>query len=443
MAEDVPAGLQSARLFAPANETLNPIQNITLPFSPGNSTRAIRLFGNNDELSEISEFEPDNDTVVEQAATRVSTSCNHGLKPTRYQIDRTRMNRSFSATSAVEIKKSSESVSKIGDGVAQKSPETGKPPLTSDSPLFGSSSSTQINVSPKPLSNVDTLFTTTGTEVNDGLYVISQDVIGTDKLKKPSVDGCGPFDTELIIAPAGKPPTGFSSVEDLRQHSGRFTPFSGANRKGHSRIEITKDTSVPLKVAGSRRKREIIDSSSKAAIEVDNESTPLRKKSRDDRLGMKEDKVKSNETSLAATAVPGVKRYIKTTKGSPVGIGPTVDFDELPELRPTRQGTRRSSRIKKRQTTVTGGTRANVMRGKTQKEKPADGQSTCGMERKKLATAPLQDTGALISHCSPSILSSRPIPILSRESPSPKTSNDVVSNASFTHATSKWTFAIP
>lgn len=436
MAEGVPATLKSARLIPLTNETSKPIQKFTLPFSPGNSTRVIQSFADNDELSEISEFEPDNDTVIERAATgvSVSTPCNHELKSTHRKIDRVGMNGSSSATSATGMKRSSESVSKTGERaerIVQKLPETGKPLLTSDSPIFGSSSDTQINVSPKPQSNVDTLLTTTDHEVDDGPSVVSQDFVSTDRLKKSDIDQCGPFDRELIIASAGKPPTRSISVEEeLGQHARSFTPCYGDNQKGHSRIEITKDMSVPSKIAGNRRKRETIESSSKASIEADDKFTPPRKKSRDDRLTMKEVKVKSNETSLAATSLSRVKRCTKTTKGSSSGIEPmTVDFDELPEIKSTYQGTRRSSRIKKRQTAATASTRANVRRGKTQKGKPADGQSTCGMERMKVATASLQDTGAKVSHGAPSIHSSCPIPIPTGESPSLKINGHLVSNA--------------
>lgn len=439
LTEDVvPTTLGSARLISPTNETSKLNQNFTPPFSPGNSTRAIQLFGDSDELSEISEFESNHDMVIRPAVTGVlSTSCNHEMKPTLHKIDRMCMNKSSSSISAMGIKKSSESVSKTGDrteGVAQKSPETGMPLLTPDSPILGSSSSTQINVSPKLLSNVDALLTMAGTEIDDVLSVVSQDFVGTERLKKLDIDECGSSDAELIIVSARKPPAGFSSAEDEPgQHARRFTSSSGGNQKGHSRIEITKDTSVPPKIAGSRRKRETMKSSSKAIIDVDDESTPPRKKSRDDRLGIKEDKIKSDETSPAATLVSGAKRCTKTVIGAFSGIGQmTVDFDELPEVKSTCQRTRRSSRIKKKQTAATGGARASVMRSKTQRGKPADDHSTYGMERKKLATAPLQDTGTKISDSTASILSSRTIPILNRESPFPKINSGVVSNATFT-----------
>jgi hypothetical protein len=431
VAEDVPITLKSARLIPPTNEMSKPIQNFALPFSPGNSTRTIRLFGDSDELSEISEFEPDNNTANERAATGVSASCDHELKPRQQKTDRMRTKESSSATPK-EIKKSSGSASKTADrveGIAQRTRETGKPQLTSDSPIFGSSSSTQIDVSPKLLSNADPLLTV-GTEVVDGLSLVSQDILGADRT---GVDGRGPSDAELIIALAGKPQMGFNPAENgLGQHARRFTHSSGADQKVHSRIEITKDTSVPPKISGSRRKRESIKTSSEAIVEVNDESMPPRKKSRDDRLGIDEDKVKSNETSLDAIPISRVKRYTKTTKRTSPVIDPTaVDSDELPEPKPTCQGTRRSSRIKKRQTAATGRTRANAIRGKIQKGKQADGQSACGVEPKKLAAVYLQATGLKISHGAPSILSSRSVVPVTRESPFPKIGNQVVSNTTF------------
>ena len=431
VAEDVPVTPKSARLIPPTNEMSKSIQNLALPFSPGNSTRTIRLFDDNDELSEISEFEPDNNTANERAAIGVSAPCDHELKPTQQKIDRMRMKGSSSATSK-EIKKSSGSTSITADcaeGIAQRSPEIGKPLSTSDSPTFGSSSSTQIDVSPKLLSNADVRLTV-GTEVVDGLSLVSQDILGADRT---GVDERGPSDTELIIALAGKPQIGFSSAEDeLGQHARRFTHSSGADQKVRSRIEITKDTSLPPKIAGSRRKREPIKTSSKALVEVNDESTPPRKKSRDDRLGVEEDKVKSNETSLDAIPISRVKRYTKTAKRTSPVIDPTAaDFDELPEPKPTCQGTRRSSRIKKRQTAATGGTRANAIRGKIQKEKQADGQSACGVKPKKLSTVSLQATSFKTSHGAPMILSFRSVVPVTRESPFPKISDQVVSNATF------------
>ncbi|KAG8217463.1 hypothetical protein J3R82DRAFT_5608 [Butyriboletus roseoflavus] len=430
LTEDVPTTLRSTRLIPPTNKSSKPIQNFTLPFSPGNSTGAIQLFGDGDELSEISEFEPDHEMAIKLAATGVSTSCNHELKPTQHKIDRMHMIESSSTTSATGIKKSSESVSKTGDctkGVAQKSPETGIPLLTPDSPIFGSSSSTQINVSPKALSNIDTLLITAGNEVNDGLSVVSQEFVGTERLKELAVGECGSCDTELIIASARKPPAGFSSAKDEPgQHARRFTSSSGVNQKGYSRIEITKDTSVPPKIAGSRRKRETIKSSSKAISEVDDEPTPPRKKSRDDRLGIKEDKVKSDKTSLAATFISKAERHSKTVKGAPSGVDPMkVDFDELREVKSTCQETRRSSRIRKRQTVATSGARANGMRNKTQRWKPADG------------------TSIKLSHGTPSILGSRPIPILTRESPFPNNSNVPLVELSADNITSEASNILP
>ncbi|KAH0830515.1 hypothetical protein J3R83DRAFT_1966 [Lanmaoa asiatica] len=424
VAEKDPAIIKSARLIPSTNQTSKPVRNFTLPSSPGNSTRATQLFGDGDEHSEISEFEPDNDTAG------ASTSRNHESKPTQRKIVRMRVKGSSSVTSAMGIKKSSsEFVSKTRDrteGLTQRLPETGKPLFTSDSPIFGSSSSTQIGVSPKSLSNVDTL-PTISAGVDDGLSVVSRDFIGPDRLEKLRVNECGPSDTELIIASAIKPQTGVSFAEDeLVPHTRRPTPSSIANQKVDSRFEITKDTNVPPKIAGSRRKREIIKSSDKTIIEVDDESIPPCKKSRDDRFGIEENKVKSNETSLAAPSIFRVKGYAKRVKGPSLGIDPmTVDFDELPELKSTRQGTRRSSRIKKRQAVVTSGTRASAMRSKTRKGKPADGQPTYSMERNELATVPLQDTGIEISRSTPSIPSSRLVPTLIRESPFPKINSHV------------------
>ena len=414
--EDVPTTLKSARLIPPTNEMSKPTQNFALPFSPGNSTRTIRLFGDSDELSEISEFEPDNHTANEQTATGVSASCNHELKPPHHKIDRMQTNESSSATSkAIKKSKSSGSVSKTADrteGIAQRSPKTGKLLLTSDSPIFGSSSSTQIDVSPKQLS------------------IASQDSLGADQT---GVNECGPSDTQLVVSLAGKSQIGFSSVGDkFGQHARRFTRSSDSDQKVHPRIETTKDTSVPPKIAGSRRKRESTKSSSKAIIEVDDDSMPPRKKSRDDRLGIKEDKAKSNETSLGVIPISRVKRYTKTAKPTSPGIDPTgVDFDELPEPKPTRQGNRRSSRIKKRQTAATGGTRANAMRGKIQKGKQLDGQSACGVEPKKSAIVSLQGTGVKTSRGAPSNLGSHPVLPVIREFPFPKIKDQVVGNTTF------------
>jgi len=433
VAEDAPTALNRARLIPPTNEMSKPIQNFALPFSPGNSTRTIQLFGDNDQLSEISEFEPDNNATSERAATRVSASCDHELNQTQHKIDRVRMNEGSDATSK-GTKKSSEPTSKTADrteGMAQRSPETGKPLLVSGSPIFCSSSSTQIDFSPKLSSNVNTLLTTAGTEVVDGVSIASQDFVGADRLKKTGINECGPSYTELTIASAGKPQIGFSSAEDeLGQHASRFVLPSGAKEKVYSHIEITKDTrdtSVPPKIAGSRRKRESIKSSSKATLEADDEPTPPRKKSRDDRHGIVEDRVKSNENSLDTIPISRVKRHTKAVKRSSPGIDPTgVDFDELPEFKPTCQGTRRSSRIKKRQTAATSRTRANAMRVKTQKGKLVS-QAACSVERKKLATVSLQDTGVKISHDTP-ILSPRPVPPVIRRSPFPKIDSQVVSS---------------
>lgn len=186
VAEDVPATPNRARLVPPINETPKPIQNFALPFSPGNSTRTIQLFGNSDELSEISQFEPDNNATSERAATGVSASCDHELNQTQYKIGPVGTNECSGATSK-GIKKSSEPASKTADrpeGMAQRSPETGKPLLAPDSPIFCSSSSTQIDISPKLSSNVNTHLTTVGTEVIDGVSVAPQDFVGADKLKK-------------------------------------------------------------------------------------------------------------------------------------------------------------------------------------------------------------------------------------------------------------------
>ena len=428
LVEDVPETLTGARSISPTKETSKII-------SPGHSVGAIHLFGDGDELSEISDFDPENDVVNERVPTGVSTSRDHKLKPTRHKIDRIPMNGSPSATSAMGIEKSSEFAVKIGgrtERVPQRSPENGKPLLTSISPVSGSPS-TQIDVSPKPLSSADTLLTTVGIEVVGGLSVASQDFVCTDRLKKSRVNECKPSNTEPIIASAGKPQTGFSSTEgELGQDARQLTSSSGVIQKVHSVNEITKYTGVPPKIAGSRRKRETVKSSGKGIIEDDNESMPPRKKSRDERLGIRVDKAKPNETSLDAISIPRAKIYTTPAKGSSPSTDPTmVDFDELPELKSTRQGTRRSSRIKKKQTAATAGTRANAVRGKTQKANQANGQSAYGTERKKLTAFSLQDPSVRISHDTPLIFGSHPEPTLIRESPSPKFNSDVVSNATF------------
>ncbi|KAF8136299.1 hypothetical protein EV363DRAFT_727525 [Boletus edulis] len=175
-------------------------------------------------------------------------------------------------------------------------------------------------------------------------------------------------------------------------------------RMVHSRIEMAKDKSVPPKIAGSRRKREPIKFSSKHVIEVDDESAPPRKKNREDRLGIEEDKVKSKETLLDIIPISRAKRRTNTAKPSPPAVVPmaTADSDEHEELKPACQGTRRSSRIKKRQMPVTSGTRQNVTRGKTQKGKQADARSTCDIER-NLGTVALKDTGVEIGHDTPKV----------------------------------------
>lgn len=165
---------------------------------------------------------------------------------------------------------------------------------------------------------------------------------------------------------------------------------------------------------------------------------PPPKKSRNDRHGIVEDKAKSNETSLDTIPTSRVKRYTKAVKRSSPGIDPTgVDFNELPEFKPTCQGIRKSSRIKKRQTAATSRSRANAMR---QKGKQVVGQAACDVERKKSATHSPQDTGGKISHDTP-ISSPRPVPPVIRGSPFPKIDDQIVSPQS--HMILHWTFTTP
>lgn len=430
VAQDVSITLKNARSISPANETSGPIQNFASPFFPQNLTRTTHLFGDTDELSEISEFEPNNTTAKERAVTRVSAFYNHGSKTTRHRIDRMRMNEVSTATSSNEIKISSvasKTANQMG-GVAQRSPETGKQLSSPDSAMFGSSSSTQIDLSSRLLSNTDTLLTTIGTENVDGLSIASHHLVGVDMLRKMGVNECGPSDKELVITSAGKQ-IGLRSARGERgQHIRHITPSSNAHQEPHFRIEITKDTSIPPKIAGSRRKRESIKSSSKPAIDIDDEYTPPRKKSRNNRLELAEDKVKSNETLLDVVPIFRAKICSKTAKHPPPGVDPTAaGLDEFVELKSTCQGTRRSSRIKKRQIAATDGTRHNDTRGKARKGKQGDGHPGCDVERRNLAADSLQDTGVEIGHGTPSVLSSRPIVI--RGSPSPKLNSQVVSDA--------------
>lgn len=406
-----------------------PLWNSAASFHPGKSTRTKHLFDDTDELSEISDFEFDDDTPNERVENKASASCNHGAKSTQHRTDEK------SNITSNGMKTSPESILKISghtEGIAQRSLGARKPLLTSDSPMFGPSSSTQIDVSPELLWNADTLFTTADTEVVDGLPSASLDLVGADMLKKKDADECGVFDAELVVASVGTPQIRASSAKDgLGQHARRLTPSSGSNQKTRSGIEITKDTNVPPKIAGSRRKRESAKTSTKPIIEIDDECTPPSKKRREDRLGIEEDKAKYDETLLDVIPASRVKRNTKTAKRSSPCIDPTaVNFDELVELKPTCQGARRSSRIRKRQGAAKGGTRPNVTRGKTQKGKQADDQSACGVERKKLATVSPQDPCIGVDHGTSPILSSCPIPLV-KDSPATKMDNQTVSDPTF------------
>lgn len=421
--EDVPKTPRGTRLMLPTSETLKAVYDPTLPLAPDDPIGSIGPFGDSDEFSEISEFGPENDTVNEQASTGRSASCNHKLKSTQHEIDRIHTHGSSGATTTMEIRRSSDSASEPGgrtEGVARRSLERRKPLLMPVSPISGPPSSTQFDVDTYP---------PTARNVIGHLSVASQDFNGTDRLEKPGVNG-EPSATE-VVASAGNPQTGFRSTEDeFRQHTRRFPPC--ANQKVHSVNEITKDTSILPKVAGNRRKRETIESSSKAIIDVDDESTPPRKKSRTERFRIKKNKTKPNETSLDTISISRTKRLTKPIKGSSPSTDPTmIDFDELPEPMSTHQGTRRSSRIKKRQTAATAETRTNARRGKTQKANRAGSLSAYGMECKKLITVSLPDPSLKIGHDISSVCGVPPEPIPIGESLSLKCNSDVVSKPTF------------
>lgn len=375
--QDVPEPMRDAELVSPAKGPSKTAHGYSFPHIPRESIGIIRPFDDIDELSEISEFEPENNPLNELVATGTSTARGHEMKHARDKIDCVQRNGRTRATTAMGINKPLEFTSKTdghAEGIIQRSPETGKLLLTSDPPISGSSSSTQINVSPKSPPNADTPLTTVESEAVDGLSITFQDFVGAGGVKKSGVNEYGPFCTGSMVASAGTPQTWFSPTGGaVVQHANRFTLPSNADKK-NTRGVTTKDTSVPTKISGKRRKRETTKSSSKAIIEVDDELAPPCKRSRDDRLGIKEDKTTADKTSLDASSISGAKRYTNTDKNSFPGTDPTiVDFNELQELEPTYQGTRRSSRIKKKKTAATARTRANPVRGKTQEGNQTDG----------------------------------------------------------------------
>lgn len=428
-AEDDTAAPKGARCIPPTSEVSESVQDFASSALPGNSGKSFgirNLFDDRDELSEISEFEDDDKIASERAEIAVPASRSRGSKPTQHKPDRMRKEEISSARTQ-RTKKSSGSASKTVVR-AEKSAEAIKPQSTSDSPMFGASSSTQIDVSPNLLSNADALFAKVGTEVVDGLLTASRNFGSVDTLKGTGVDG-GPSETDVIIASEMERQIGFSSVTgELRKHAGHSTASSGANQEVHPRTETPKDNSLPRKLAGNRRKRESTKSSNTPTVELDDEYKPPRKKRCEDILAIEEDKVKPNEILLDSVPISNVKKFAKPAKRFSPEIGSTtVNSDELKEPKPTFQGTRRSSRNKKKQTTTT---RPNAIRGKPQKGKRKSVQSAC-VERKKLAAVSPQDAGVEIGHRTSLTLGSHPIPLVIGESPFPKINGQVVRTANF------------
>ncbi|KAG9318426.1 hypothetical protein JVU11DRAFT_517 [Chiua virens] len=394
--EDVSAATK-VNLISSINSASEPVHQPVSPFPGDDSIKAMQPFGDESELSEISDFEPENDTVGGRIVNVVSASRESGFKTIGRGIVRMGMNGHSVTTSAMGLEETSNSTSKTSgrtDGVARQPLETGKSLLVSNSPIFSSSSTTQINGSPKQPPNAETL--TAGIESAGNLSVISQVFASTN------VDDRSPVDTKFIVTSEGK---SFTSAADGGEHSRPFTSSSANYQKIHPSIEIASLASTPPKIAGIRRKREITKPSSKAVsvIELDDVFTPSRKKPRGNKT--REDIVKSNETPQDADSISGMKKHTKTASSRSTA----------------RQETRRSSRIKKRQPAATGRARAGTMCGNIQKLKKADGQAALMGS----GTAPPQDKGVKLSPTTPPNPSLQPIPISNKESSSAKIDSHV------------------
>jgi hypothetical protein len=415
-----PAGLHSLVNENPSNTTKKDKTAVSLTIrtkspplrgpvayrSRDSSAKAMQIsvFGESDEqLSEISDIEPENGTLKQPhstpvprrgrekkatlAATAIPGSPVATGKAPKRTIKRKRIIDSDDEVSGTSVvngsKEPAKTTSKIKDDAERtvgNPPETEKPLSTRDS----SKPNPSIDFSaPLKADSLTPVLPLTGTEVAsrqatafDGLTVADPNAPTA-----PGVIDGGYRNARPVFDSSTKEPKSLSSSgEKISQHSSRQVPAAGAMRnEACSPAKPSEETGPPPRIAGCRRKREDTKLSDElTAVDAEDELAPQKKKSReasDEVPGETPDKDPSGQRlsssgPVITNSVRLTKRYGKNTKVSPVSADPTVvNFDELPaEPKPARSSTRRMGKVKEKLTAPTRGTRTTAMRGKVGKQ---------------------------------------------------------------------------
>ncbi|KAF9227989.1 hypothetical protein BS17DRAFT_813852 [Gyrodon lividus] len=390
--------------------------------SRDSSAKAMRalVFGESDEeLSEVSDIEPEKGTLKQPqlvSAPRPGREKKAKLATTGAKAPKRTIKRKWAIDSDDEApgtsaakgsEESAENISKVEDdaeGIVGKPLKTEKPPLSGNpsrpNPLV------DLSVEADLLATVLPTYIKVASRqppVPNGRSVTDPNVPTTRSVIDEGLHDPRP----IFDSPTTGPKRVNSKEVQIEQHSSRQAPaMRGKRDKVYSPAKASEETGPPPRIAGSRRKRQNMKPSSElAAVDAEDELAPPQKRSRkanDEERGTTTDKNTFGQrlSSLGpatTTALRPTKRYGRKPKASSPCTSPTmVNFDEVPgEHKSSRSSTRRTARVKEKLIGPARETRTTAMRGNSWKQANAKLTTTVKLEKSDAALP--KETGAEIS----------------------------------------------